>query len=106
MYKKYILKGIRLFRIDTPGVIKRVSTLFHGYPALILGFNAFLPQGYKIRADSTYEVYPVDGSTEYGNGVVTQYNANGNAISQRSVIGAMEETGTSDRYVGFWKRLG
>ena len=36
-------------RIDTPGVIRRVSTLFRGYNMLILGFNTFLPEGYKIE---------------------------------------------------------
>lgn len=36
-------------RIDTPGVIERVSTLFQGNPLLIQGFNTFLPPGYKIE---------------------------------------------------------
>jgi paired amphipathic helix protein Sin3a len=36
--------------IDTPGVIQRVSELFRGHTELILGFNAFLPSGYKIEA--------------------------------------------------------
>jgi paired amphipathic helix protein Sin3a len=35
-------------RIDTPGVIQRVSRLFHGNPYLIQGFNTFLPLGYRI----------------------------------------------------------
>lgn len=35
--------------IDTPGVIKRVSELFRGHNALILGFNTFLPPGFKIE---------------------------------------------------------
>lgn len=40
--------------IDTPGVISRVSQLFKGHPDLIMGFNTFLPPGYKI------EVHPND----------------------------------------------
>ena len=36
-------------RINTPGVIKRVSELFRGHNDLILGFNTFLPPGYKIE---------------------------------------------------------
>lgn len=36
-------------RIDTPGVINRVSNLFKGHPDLIVGFNTFLPPGYKIE---------------------------------------------------------
>ncbi|THC92429.1 hypothetical protein EYZ11_008095 [Aspergillus tanneri] len=35
--------------IDTPGVIQRVSSLFNGHPALIQGFNTFLPPGYRIE---------------------------------------------------------
>lgn len=38
----------QLLRIDTPGVIERVSMLFHGNPTLIQGFNTFLPLGYRI----------------------------------------------------------
>jgi histone deacetylase complex regulatory component SIN3 len=34
--------------IDTPGVIARVSELFKGHRHLILGFNTFLPPGWKI----------------------------------------------------------
>lgn len=39
----------RLHSIDTPGVIERVSSLFAGFPALIQGFNTFLPVGYRIE---------------------------------------------------------
>lgn len=42
-----------LLRIDTPGVIKRVSELFKGHNNLILGFNTFLPPGYKIELISS-----------------------------------------------------
>ena len=35
--------------IDTPGVIGRVSNLFKGHPDLIVGFNTFLPPGFKIE---------------------------------------------------------
>jgi paired amphipathic helix protein Sin3a len=38
-----------LNRIDTPGVISRVSELFAGHPNLIQGFNTFLPPGYRIE---------------------------------------------------------
>lgn len=52
-----IMKEFKSQSIDTPGVIHRVSSLFHGYPELIVGFNTFLPPGYKIevqRNDSGY----------------------------------------------------
>jgi paired amphipathic helix protein Sin3a len=42
-------KDLTCNSIDTPGVIQRVSTLFNGHPALIQGFNTFLPPGYRIE---------------------------------------------------------
>jgi paired amphipathic helix protein Sin3a len=39
------------FRIDTPGVIERVSSLFKGHVVLISGFNTFLPPGYHIECN-------------------------------------------------------
>ncbi|KAI9469126.1 MAG: hypothetical protein EXX96DRAFT_492645 [Benjaminiella poitrasii] len=47
-----IMKDFKSQKIDTPGVIKRVSTLFRGYPELISGFNTFLPPGYRIECDN------------------------------------------------------
>lgn len=35
-------------RVDTDGVIRKIKDLFKGYKDLLLGFNTFLPQGYKI----------------------------------------------------------
>ncbi|CAO3644942.1 unnamed protein product [Cunninghamella echinulata] len=46
-----IMKDFKSQTIDTPGVIERVSTLFHGHPNLTSGFNAFLPPGYNISTD-------------------------------------------------------
>uniref|UniRef100_A0A673HHP4 Paired amphipathic helix protein Sin3b-like n=1 Tax=Sinocyclocheilus rhinocerous TaxID=307959 RepID=A0A673HHP4_9TELE len=43
------ISDISIHSIDTPGVINRVSQLFHGHPDLVLGFNAFLPPGYRIE---------------------------------------------------------
>jgi paired amphipathic helix protein Sin3a len=42
--------------IDTPGVISRVSQLFKGHPDLIMGFNTFLPPGYKIEVQTNDRV--------------------------------------------------
>ena len=56
-----IMKNFKSQEVDTPGVIARVSKLFRGYNNLILGFNKFLPDGYKIsladleEADARYE---------------------------------------------------
>lgn len=44
-----IMKEFKSQSIDTPGVIARVSDLFKGHPELIVGFNTFLPPGYKIE---------------------------------------------------------
>jgi paired amphipathic helix protein Sin3a len=41
-----------VYSIDTPGVIDRVSRLFEGHSELIIGFNTFLPPGYKIEMNS------------------------------------------------------
>ncbi|XP_043231433.1 paired amphipathic helix protein Sin3b-like isoform X2 [Amphibalanus amphitrite] len=48
-----IMKEFKAQNIDTPGVITRVSSLFRGHPALIVGFNTFLPPGYKIEVQSS-----------------------------------------------------
>lgn len=45
----FLCLPVPLNSIDTPGVINRVSQLFHGHPDLVLGFNAFLPPGYRIE---------------------------------------------------------
>eukprot|EP00730_Choanoeca_flexa_P009015 TRINITY_DN12572_c4_g8_i1.p1 TRINITY_DN12572_c4_g8~~TRINITY_DN12572_c4_g8_i1.p1 ORF type:complete len:1290 (+),score=469.40 TRINITY_DN12572_c4_g8_i1:134-3871(+) len=44
-----IMKDFKSQNIDTPGVIEKVSELFQGHPELIVGFNTFLPPGYKIE---------------------------------------------------------
>ncbi|KAI9457135.1 hypothetical protein F5148DRAFT_1223007 [Russula earlei] len=46
------MKDFKSLIIDTPGVIQRVSMLFHGNPYLIEGFNTFLPPGYHINASA------------------------------------------------------
>ncbi|CAM9232388.1 unnamed protein product, partial [Discosporangium mesarthrocarpum] len=51
-----IMKNFKAQHIDTPGVIRRVSNLFRGYNKLILGFNTFLPDGYKIELSDIEEM--------------------------------------------------
>ncbi|KAH0768449.1 hypothetical protein KY290_004412 [Solanum tuberosum] len=43
-----VMKDLKARRIDPVGVIERVRELFKGHPSLLLGFNAFVPNGYKI----------------------------------------------------------
>lgn len=44
-----IMKEFKAQTIDTSEVIRRVSSLFEGHRELILGFNTFLPPGYRIE---------------------------------------------------------
>ena len=44
-------KYVQHYSLDTPGVISRVSNLFRGHPDLIVGFNTFLPPGFKIEVN-------------------------------------------------------
>ena len=68
-------------RIDTPGVISRVSELFAGHPNLIQGFNTFLPPGYRIECGlennpNSIRVTTPSGSTIHsiGAGRATQHD--------------------------------
>lgn len=54
-----IMKEFQSRQLDTPGVIKKVSTLFMGETELILGFNDFLPDGYKITERDIAMHYPI-----------------------------------------------
>ena len=54
-----IMKTFKTHQIDTPGVIRRVSNLFHGNKKLVLGFNTFLPEGYKIELPADGDGPPV-----------------------------------------------
>jgi paired amphipathic helix protein Sin3a len=51
-----IMKEFKSQSIDTPGVIQRVSNLFRGHPELIVGFNTFLPLGYRIEVQPNEQV--------------------------------------------------
>ncbi|XP_023245695.1 paired amphipathic helix protein Sin3a isoform X2 [Copidosoma floridanum] len=57
-----IMKEFKSQSIDTPGVISRVSHLFKGHPELIVGFNTFLPPGYKIEVQANEQGYALQVS--------------------------------------------
>lgn len=59
-------KGLTSFRIDTPGVINRVSELFAGHPNLIQGFNTFLPPGYRIECGGNNDPNTIRVTTPMG----------------------------------------
>ncbi|KAI0336648.1 hypothetical protein GY45DRAFT_1332746 [Cubamyces sp. BRFM 1775] len=86
VYNKFldIMKDFKSQLIDTPGVIERVSNLFHGHPALIQGFNTFLPAGYRIETtahpDPNYITVttPAGTTTQATNSAFNYANAGGN----------------------------
>jgi Paired amphipathic helix repeat len=61
-----IMKEFKAQTIDTTEVIKRVSQLFSGHRALILGFNTFLPPGYKIELRDDPRAGSITGFLEPG----------------------------------------
>ncbi|TBU57446.1 hypothetical protein BD310DRAFT_880877 [Dichomitus squalens] len=68
VYNKFldIMKDFKSQLIDTPGVIERVSNLFHGHPALIQGFNTFLPAGYRIETGDNADPNTITVTTPAG----------------------------------------
>ncbi|KAH9887270.1 hypothetical protein C8Q73DRAFT_713400 [Cubamyces lactineus] len=86
VYNKFldIMKDFKSQLIDTPGVIERVSNLFHGHPSLIQGFNTFLPAGYRIETtahpDPNYITVttPLGTTTQATNSAFNYANAGGN----------------------------
>lgn len=56
-------------RIDTPGVINRVSELFAGHPNLIQGFNTFLPPGYRIECGAGNDPNSIRVTTPMGTSI-------------------------------------
>jgi len=53
-------------RLDTPGAISRVASLFRGHPSLIQGFNKFLPIGYRIEVGSDAQSMVITVTTPSG----------------------------------------
>ncbi|KAG6837451.1 hypothetical protein H0H93_008994 [Arthromyces matolae] len=69
-----IMKEFKNEKIDTPGVIKRVSQLFNGHPSLIQGFNTFLPVGYRIECSDDYTGSLITVTTPTGRQMQTTNN--------------------------------
>jgi histone deacetylase complex regulatory component SIN3 len=44
-----IMKDFKFHAIDTLGAVSRIANLFYDTPALIAGFNTFLPPGWKVE---------------------------------------------------------
>ncbi|KAI2786008.1 hypothetical protein POX_h09773 [Penicillium oxalicum] len=71
-----IMKDFKSQAIDTPGVIQRVSTLFNGHPALIQGFNTFLPPGYRIECGTEDNPDAIRVTTPSGTNTLSMPRAN------------------------------
>ena len=56
------MKGFQSMTINTAGVIERVKSLFVGHPALIQGFNQFLPPACQIDADTVAATSPANAT--------------------------------------------
>ena len=74
-------------------MISRVSALFKGHPDLIVGFNTFLPPGYKIEVSltdiNTVNVCAPTGTTTHvisGNGLIAAPNPNPSPQKVRYLI--------------------
>ena len=73
-----------LLSIDTPGVISRVSNLFRGHPDLIVGFNTFLPPGFKIEV--RHNEINISGPAQHERAlqkIAAQHNSSTTAVSER-----------------------
>ncbi|EOD16877.1 hypothetical protein EMIHUDRAFT_210482 [Emiliania huxleyi CCMP1516] len=71
----YVDREAEAQSIDTPGALDRVLQLFHGHRELILGFNAFLPPGYKIEFSDDEKAPRVQLKYPHGvTGPQPQYN--------------------------------
>ncbi|TFK41677.1 histone deacetylase complex, SIN3 component [Crucibulum laeve] len=80
-----IMKEFKNELIDTPGVIKRVSHLFNGHPALIQGFNTFLPVGYRIECSTdAHDANYITVTTPSGTMIQTTNNGPGRGPIQWS----------------------
>ena len=99
IYREFldIMKIFKSHAIDTPGVIMRIASLFHGNHRLVLGFNTFLPEGYSIEL-------PQDGSEflvyrEPGRSGVTQIRT----VPQPTQYAApgMREHRASEDFLGY-----
>jgi paired amphipathic helix protein Sin3a len=100
-------------RIDTPGVIERVSALFRGHPSLISGFNTFLPPGYRIECsldnnqrDIIKVTTPTGTTTTTGGGVLHLSREGQQPVGPSSYYGGTYEPASSSQEVGSHPGMG
>ncbi len=107
LYKKFasILADVQNPDTDKMDIIKKVAVLFDGYPDLILGFNAFLPDGYSIEMQDDaviVKVFDSDRDTmrfvDTGH-IRSEPSLSGTLDSSRSLTWTGSLTGQSMAYV-------
>ena len=94
-----IMKTFKTQQIDTPGVIRRVSNLFQGNRRLVLGFNTFLPEGYKIEIPADGEGPPVAVFRAPGSTVTHVLNGTGTTTTTTTTT-TLGNTGSSPSQPG------
>ncbi|XP_019864517.1 PREDICTED: paired amphipathic helix protein Sin3a [Amphimedon queenslandica] len=87
-----IMKEFKSQSIDTPGVISRVSNLFKGHPDLIVGFNTFLPPGFKIEVHGQNEIN-IQGPAQHSH-TLQQIAMRHNAAAAAAAASAGNQSGT------------
>lgn len=97
-----IMKTFKTQQIDTPGVIRRVSNLFQGNRTLVLGFNTFLPEGYKIEIPSDGDGPPVAVYRAPGSSVahILRESAESRAVSVAAAAAAVSQQSPSQYHPG------
>lgn len=93
-----IMKDFKSQAIDTPGVIQRVSTLFNGHPALIQGFNTFLPPGYRIECGTEDNPDAIRVTTPSGTNTLSMPRAGRPFETTTNEIGPSSGAGRPDYY--------
>ncbi|KAJ6230834.1 paired amphipathic helix sin3-like protein-related [Anaeramoeba flamelloides] len=91
VYEKFltIMKEFKDQTIDTPEVISRVTQLFKNHKDLILKFNQFLPQEYKVQESDIYQkVEELDTAISYVNKIKTRFQSN--SVIYRSFLDILQ----------------
>lgn len=96
-----MLELIGPFRIDTPGVIERVSSLFAGHPELIQGFNTFLPPGYRIECGTRDDPNSIRVTTPMGTTVSQMPSAHNRLNGSLNGGTTVENVGPASRQNAF-----
>ena len=96
------MKEFKTQSIDTPGVIARVSCLFKGHPELIVGFNTFLPTGYKVEVHHTEPGVNISGVHRAGGMQTIVHTPHGiHTMEAGGQMSALQATGTHGELVSY-----